>query len=245
MNIKLAFATFAIAAAAAFAPAQTPLHVTVGNGLIDGILSQAANNKFYDEAGVLTNRYGGTTSSYYIHGPTQEAPDTMFGAYGKCAPYVTMLLKECYGWVPSTAIGNSPSAKLYYEIIRDSSYGFTKRASFTDWKVGDILASGYYDNSNSTGHVMVMLNATEFANDQATKTREYWVQVMDCSDGIHTNDTRSLFSTLNQGGVGRGIIRVKTVDNQIKAWAWSNLGGYYSETGRPITLGKFNAQTYN
>ena len=85
-----------------------------------------------------------------------------------------------------------------------------------------------------------MINAVQTSYDAATQTREYNALVVDSSGDLHSSDTRTLYAGLNQGGVGRGIIRIRTVDNVITQWAWSLLGNYYSATGRPMTIGTIN-----
>ena len=235
-----------IAAVASLAGAVTnvqgkvPLHVRMGNHLIDGIMGQAVNGVVTDVNGVKTNRYGGVNGQYYLTFPDPAVEESVFSNYSRCAPFVTMLLKTSYGWVPATQIGSSPDAKEYYTSIRDSAYSFGKRTNFSSWKIGDLLASGYYDGSNDTGHVMVVLSVKLVSEDTVTKTREYDVLVMDSSSGIHSRDTRTLCPQLNQGGVGRGTIKIKTVDDVIKQWAWSRGAAYYPEAGRPIVLGYFN-----
>ncbi len=221
------------------ATSTDPLHLTLANELVDGILAQAANGETEDASGTLTNRYGGAVGSYYITFADANVEGSMYSNFTRCAPFLTQLFKAAYGWTPPTAIGNSPDPKKYYNSIVDNKNGFSKRAKFTDWQPGDILASPYYDPNPNIGHVMLILGAQEISNNAETKTREYAVQVLDSSSDQHSSDTRTLFGSLPKG-VGRGVIKVKTVDDQITQWAWKVTNSYYSGKDRPLAIGKIN-----
>lgn len=216
-----------------------PLHLTMANELVDGILTQAANGVTEDASGTLTNRYGGAVGSYYITFADADVEESMYSNFTRCAPFLTQLFKAAYGWAPPKAIGNSPDPKKYYNSIVSSANGFSSRAKFSDWQPGDILASPYYDDSSNIGHVMLMLGAEELSYDPATETREYAVLVLDSSSGKHTSDTRVLYPALKDG-VGRGVIKVKTVQDQLTQWAWKVTASYYSGTDRPLAIGKIN-----
>jgi hypothetical protein len=242
------FAVAVLASAYAFTPvsvktkstANPPLHITMANELVDGILNQASNKVYNDASGNQTNRYGGAVGTYSITFATPAVPNSIYSNFTRCAPFLTQLLKAAYNWTPPQSMGNSPDPKKYYNAITKNLNGFAVRSDFSDWEVGDILVSPYFDpGANNIGHVMLMLDAAEISSDPATKTKEYLVQVLDSSGDLHTQDTRTLHAKLNQGGVGRGIIRVKTVDDVITQWAWNATTAYYSGADRPLALGWF------
>jgi len=221
------------------AASTEPLHLTLANELVDGILAQADNGVTTDATGTLTNRYGGAVGSYYITFAEPDVEGSVYSNFTRCAPFLTQLFKAAYGWTPPKAIGNSPDPKKYYNSIVSSANGFSSRAKFSDWQPGDILASPYYDDSSNIGHVMLMLNAEEISYDPATETREYAVLVLDSSSGKHTSDTRVLYPALKDG-VGRGVIKVKTVQDQPTQWAWKVTSSYYNAADRPLAVGKIN-----
>jgi len=236
--IAPAFAAYS--ASAKHAKTTEPEHLTLAIELVQGILNQAAANKFKDANGVSTNRYGGEYGKYYITFADADVPNSTYSNYTRCAPFLTQLFKEAYNWTPPAAMGNSPDPKKYHNAISKSINGFTFRADFSQWAPGDILASPYYDTTKSIGHVMLLLSAEEITNDPATKTKEYHAWVLDSSGDLHSSDTRALYASLNQGGVGMGQIRIKTVNNVISQWAWNKTTAYYTAEGRPMTIGTIN-----
>jgi hypothetical protein len=227
-------------ASAKHAKATEPEHLTLAKELVQGILDQAAANEFNDANGVLTNRYGGEVGTYYITFADPDVPNSSYSNYTRCAPFLTQLFKEAYNWTPPQAMGNSPDPKKYHNAISKSINGFTFRPDFSKWEPGDILASPYYDTTKNIGHVMLLLSAEEISNDPATKTKEYYAWVLDSSGDLHSSDTRTLYASLNKGGVGMGQIRIKTINNVISQWAWNKTTAYYSADGRPMTIGTIN-----
>jgi hypothetical protein len=220
------------------AAAQSTAHVTTGNALVDGILSQASKMVFKDANGMLTNRYGGGYTTTYLTWPNPTTNTGMYTAYSRCASFTTMLLKATYGWTPNKALGNSPFAHEYYSSIMDSRYGFVKRPDWDSVRMGDILASAYNDGSADTGHVMIVLDMDAMTEMDEDGNQIWRVQVLDSTKTPHTNDTRNTFAQLNQG-VGRGEIAVWTQNGQIVTWSWSVGGTFYNSTARPLTVGYF------
>jgi len=236
MKAQTAIATFALTIASVAANAQVIAHANLAYELIRGINNQATKGVFKDADGVSTNRYGAYYPDMYFSVPVANDPTSVYSVYGRCASFVTLLLKACYNWDPGD-LGQSPFADEYYASILNSSHNLIQRLDFSKAKYGDILASKY-SNDGDTGHVMIFNNAKLLTYDAATKTREYEVTVMDCSKDPHTNDTRTYFPQLAQGaGIGR--IRVKTVKNVLTEWAWKVTDPYYSVTDRPIVIGFF------
>jgi len=236
MKAQTAIATFALTFASVAANAQVTAHASLANEIIRGIATQASNLTFTDSAGNPTNRYGANYPDMYFSVPVANDPTSVYSVYGRCASFVTLLLKACYNWNPGD-LGQSPYADEYYTSILNSNHGFTLRTSFSQAQYGDILASKY-SNGGDTGHVMIFSSSRLLSYDPATETREYEVTVMDCSKEQHTNDTRSMYSQLPKGA-GTGQIRVKTVNDGLIAWAWRVTDSYYAPSARPIVLGFF------
>jgi len=239
MKAKTAIATFALTFASVAAHAQATAHASLAYEIIRGIANQATKGVFTDADGISTNRYGANYPNNYFSVPDANDPTSVYSVYGRCASFVTMMLKATYNW-DSGSLGLSPFADEYYTSILNSTHAFTRRTNFSKAKYGDILAS-MYSNNGDTGHVMIFNSAKLLSYDPVTKAREYEVTVMDCSKDPHTNDTRTYFAQIPQGaGIGR--IRVKTVNHLLTQWAWKVTDSFYLPSDRPIVIGFFSPQ---
>jgi hypothetical protein len=240
MKAQTAIATFALTIASVAANAQPYAHANLAYEIIRGLNLQANKGIFTDADGVATNRYGASWPNDYFTVPVDNDPTSVYSVYGRCASFVTMMLKATYNWDPDD-LGESPFADEYYTSILNSNHGFMRRLDFTKARYGDILAS-MYSNNGDTGHVMIFSRSKLVKYDPATKTREYEVTVMDCSKEQHTNDTRSVYAQMPKGA-GIGQIRVKTVNNLLTEWAWRVTDSFYLPSARPIVIGFFSPQS--
>jgi hypothetical protein len=231
--------SFALAAVAAGAQAQSILHANLAQEIVRGLYVQGIQSKFTDANGVSTNRYGAEYPNFYFTVPVAGNPNSVYSVDGRCASFVTMMLKACYNWDPGD-LGDSPYADEYYDSVNTSTFGFTKRTDFSMARYGDIIASKY-SNNGDTGHVMILQSKRLLTYNMATQTREYIVGVLDCSKDPHTDDTRTNFPQ-QPTGAGLGYIRVKTVNNLPTQWSWKTNENYYSSAARPIVVGFFTPQ---
>lgn len=230
-------------------PAQAqPQHLQDAVTLVTQIRGQAELGTFTDTNGVALNRYGGDWEDDDEPSFIQfAAPGVSAANFTTCAPFVTHLLKEAYGWDWSDyswfdpaegefTESESPSSWKYVAYIK-GHVGFTNHVTRLDEvQPGDIAAA--QDVGLTTGHTMIVagvdlgsakayLSGLPDSNTNYAGTTYYEVTVIDSSKSVHTGDTRCFYNT-NQvlvaqtEGVGIGKIGVLVNQNmEVVAHTWS------------------------
>ncbi len=249
-----------------------PAHLAKGNQLVDEIVaaqSQGVYTGVVAGSTVFLNRYGGTwdtagdLSFIRFFDATRPAAVGPYAAnYTTCAPFVTHLLKETYGWdwkqtsipdllAPGTFVAKaSPKSYLYVSAIKNL-VGFQSQATkLLDVLPGDIAAR--WEVGTDEGHTMVVVSVNSasakaypatstdanFVSDLAGSTY-YEVTVLDSSSTGHSNDTRLITyggTTDLSGGVGRGTIGVfVNAAGNVIGHTWSLPTSNYLTTKNGVT----------
>jgi hypothetical protein len=241
------FATLAIGAGCLLGAAKLaaqPAHLTKGHQLIDEITAAQSLGVFtgvVDGATVFLNRYGGSwdtpgdLSFIRFFDATRDAAVGPYAAnYTTCAPLVTHLLKNAYGWdwkqfpIPDTLNGGalvtkaSPKSYLYVSAIKHQ-IGFAAQIPvLVNVQPGDIAAR--WEVGTDEGHTMIVVginvasakayptSSSDVNFDPALAGSTYYeITVLDSSSSGHSNDTRLITyggKTELSGGAGRGVMGV-------------------------------------
>jgi hypothetical protein len=232
-------AALLLATTAVAAYAQAPVHHVNAQNLVTNLRAQGEAGLFFDQNGVEYNKYGASWSSVKI---TYGYP-----AYAQavCSNFVTRLLMDSYqGWTAKSVgfSSSSPNSAAFYDAVESNTKGFTKVTNFANWQPGDLMFAKYFDGSSNSGHTMLVNQAVAGA-PAADGSIRWSVQVIDCSSGTHTNDTR-VFANYKSSGVGMGWMYVYTNGaGQITAYSWSQSKGstIYTPATRALTLGRFGS----
>lgn len=196
--------------------ANPPAYLARAEALAERIRAEGEAGRFVDDKGKPLNRYG----------QDPEGPHLSWGktasACARCNTFLTLLLEDANpGWTPKKAgfRMRNPMAGDYHDAIARDRYGFHQVTDFAKVQPGDILAARYYDPSRDTGHIMIVRHATPGTPD-ADGTIRWEVDVVDCSSGKHSEDTR-IFPNRETTGVGEGKIGIYTRDGKITGYTWS------------------------
>lgn len=183
-----------------------------------------ANNLYYNGTPAVT--WNGINSQ------------TITSVKADCTTYVTVLLKQAYGFTNSdftTLFGvSSPSLTRYYDQAKADGAldGFMQ---ISDVKPGDLFISKYADQSTTLGHMTVIESAPTLVS-VGTTYKAYNVTILDVTGSPHTNDTRTATADT---GVGRGDIRLYTdLAGNLDHWAWGTktTSTTYTAADRPATF---------
>lgn len=184
--------------------------------LAEQIRAEGEAGRFTDERGKPINRYGQDPDGAHLNWGKSAS------ACARCNTFLTLLLKDANpGWTPRKAGFHmrSPMAGDYHDAIANDRYGFRQVTDFAKVQPGDILAARYYDPSRDTGHVMIVRHAIQ-GTPETDGTIKWTVDVVDCSSGKHSGDTRT-FPNHETTGVGEGKMAVFTREGKIVAYTWS------------------------
>jgi len=226
--IGVVIALTALAHSAVCQDAQ-PRHVAQAEALVRNL------------AGVEDNHYG--KGRRVIHWDAGDA-----SARTVCSSFVTLLLERTYGWTDDdfkTWMGaRDPDAADYHDAVVKEK-GFTRIRGIADIAPGDFIAIKYNDDSDDTGHVMLVDTAPEeqAATDPIIPgTTQYAVTVIDSSASGHgPTDTRARGKGVYTGGIGRGTFRLYADgDGKIAGYAWSETkkSVYYHRPERALVVGR-------
>jgi len=186
----------------------------MGLELVENLLVYQWGGQFEDGNQVPLNQYGGSWGAGTLLVEPGD-PDNNQYPYNlsKCGSFVTKLLNQSYNWSwsnypffdpnqgqqVSTA---SPNAHRYMELITQQ-VGFKNQLfHISDVLPGDIMVKR--DVGTTIGHVwiikeVVLGSPMPYPANQSDSqnhligTTYYEVDVLDCSEGYHTNDTRKVW----------------------------------------------------
>ncbi len=254
--------------------AAQPAHLNRGHQLVDEIVAAQSQGVFtgvVDGATVFLNRYGGSWNSnlnpsFIRFFDANRAANV--GPYAanltECAPLVTHLLRNTYGWdwhqhFISDPMNNgnlvaksSPSSYLYVSAIKHQVGFASQVTNFLDVLPGDIGAR--WEVGTSTGHTLIVVGVNldsakaypvssadiSFVPELAGSTY-YELTVLDSSATGHSggNDTRLITyngSTALSGGAGRGVMGVfANANGQVIGHTWSLPTSSYLKTKNGVT----------
>jgi len=237
------FATATVCVLVAFsaqqARAQSTLHLNTAQAVVAQMRAQGETGEFFDDNNVEYNKYGASWSKslFVLDDPAY--------VHAQCSSFFTHVMMASYpGWTGQSAgFGSaSPTAAEYHDAIEAGVNGFRQVKLFANIRPGDILAAKYFDGSANTGHVMIVNDAIPGTPDANGITR-WSVQVIDCSSGIHSSDSRVfLESGYVSSGAGIGWMYVYTKSNHITGYSWSQANGsrFYRPAVRHLILGRLS-----
>lgn len=231
-NFTLALA---LTGSAAVAAAQSTDHLDLARDLVAQLRTQGEAGLFFDEHGVEYNRYGASWSDAFI------AVDQPAYAHAVCSNFYIRLMMAAYpGWTAKGAgfPGASPNSATLHDAIEANACGYTHVPDFALAQPGDVLVIKYLDGGSNSGHTMLLDSATP-AQVLANGTVRWSVKVIDCSSGVHSQDTR-VFPGYTSTGVGSGFLNVYTFDGTVTGYSWSQSNGskIYSPAARHLTVGR-------
>ena len=186
----------------------------MGLELVEHLLDHQTIGEFVDGNQIELNQYGGSWGGgTLIVEPGDHNGNQWPYNKTKCGSFVTKLLNQSYSWNWSdyeffdpnegqNITSASPNAHRYLELI-------TQQVGFKDqiFNIADILPGDVMvkrDVGTTTGHVWVVkeviigqpmsypVNMPDSEN-HLMGTTYYEVDVLDCSSGYHSNDSRKVF----------------------------------------------------
>lgn len=225
-----------------------PLHLLNGLELVEQILDVQHQGIFVDANQVEINRYGGSWNSandpsYIQFQDLQQG--ILPGNNTTCSPFVTHLLKTTYNWswyshpffdpIQNKIVKTSSPSSYRYVALIEQGVGFEAQIPTLDQvQPGDIMAIHYLGSTG--GHTTLVANVdwasikaypSEHANADPSLAGTFYVEVnvIDSSNGHHTNDSRMVTvngQTIETHGLGIGTMGV-LIDSGFNAlgYTWS------------------------
>lgn len=225
----------ALAGSASVAAAQSTDHLDLARDLVAQLRTQGEAGLFFDGNGVEYNQYGASWSDSFI------LVDNPAYAHAVCSNFYIRLIMSAYpGWTAKGAgfSGASPNSATLHDAIEANACGYTHVPDFALAQPGDVLVIKYLDGGSNSGHTMLLDSATP-AQVLANGTVRWSVKVIDCSSGVHSQDTR-VFPGYTSTGVGSGFLNVYTFDGAVTGYSWSQSNGskIYGPSARHLTVGR-------
>ncbi len=249
--------------------AGTTDHLEMGLDLVDHLLEHQTNGTFVDGNQVELNQYGGSWGGgTLIVDPGDHNANLLPYNKSKCGSFVTKLLNHSYNWSWSdyeffdpnegqNITTASPNAHRYMELIKQQ-VGFKDQIlNIADILPGDVMVKR--EVGGTSGHVWIVkeviigqpmgypANMPDSEN-HLIGTTYYEVDVLDCSSGYHSNDTRKVFyngQIHETHGAGVGTMGILTDSNGVVVGhTWSlpsasfdnNLASWVSQLNSRINL---------
>jgi hypothetical protein len=237
LSRPLAILTLAVAltGSAAVAAAQSTAHLDLARDMVVQLRTQGEAGQFFDAQGVEYNRYGAAWSDSFI------VLDSPAYARAVCSSFYIRLMMAAYpGWTAQGAgfPGASPNSATIHDAIEANACGYSRVTDFAQAQAGDVLVIKYLDGGSNSGHTMLLDSATP-AQMLPNGTVRWSVKVIDCSSGVHSQDTR-VFQGYTSTGVGSGYLNVYTFGGAITGYSWSQSNGskIYGPSARHMTVGR-------
>ncbi len=220
---------------ASTAVAQSTDHLDNAINLVAQMRIQGEAGEFFDEHGVEYNKYGASWAN------SQVVLDDPAYVHAVCSNFYIRLMMQSYpGWTAKGVgfVSTSPNSATIHDAIQSNACLYSRVDDFTTAQPGDVLAIKYLDGGSSSGHTMILQSAT--ADEVFEDGTVRWsVLVVDCSSGVHTNDSR-VFPGYTSSGVGSGFMNFYTLDGEITGYSWSQskYSKIYAPTARVIAVGR-------
>ena len=221
-------------------------HLDRGLDLVDHILEHQSMGEFLNDQNEEINSYGGSWGQGTVNVELGDHDaDVMPFNRSMCGSFVTKLLNQSYNWdwtdypfhddlLNVDVVTASPNAHRYMELIHEGQGFKFQIDNIADILPGDVMVKR---NLNPTvGHVWVVKevhlgNPMVYPADHANSWPEYTgmtyyeVDVLDCSEGYHSNDTRKVVVNNVEHethGAGVGTIGIMVDGNgTITGHSWS------------------------
>ena len=221
-------------------------HLDRGLTLVEHLLEHQWAGQFEDGDGVALNAYGGSWGGGTLIVEPGD-PDDGILPYNlsKCGSFVTKLLNHSYNWnwsdyefydpsLGTSVTTASPTAHRYMELILQGEGFQSMLTHIVDVAPGDIVVKR--DVGTTTGHVwivkeVILSQPMPYPSDSSNAlnslvgTTYFEIDVLDCSSGYHSNDTRKVYydGQLHEThGAGVGTIGVLVDENgQLVGHSWS------------------------
>lgn len=127
--------------------------------------------------------------------------------------------------------------------------GFARIERIQDILPGDLVAINYKPEANNldctTGHLMIARSpatAIALSPPLMPDTIQWELEVIDCTNKGHgTSDSRYLGPGIYRKGIGKGFIRLYTLENgKIAGYTWRTheSSKLYLEDSRPLAIGR-------
>jgi len=214
---------------------EAPPHVTVAEGLVQGLQISKATKYFDGAKGLQHVKWAGSCSEAFVDSSS----------------LMTVLLYHSDGWNAKDfdlAFGTAnPIAADYYRAGLQEK-NFVRISKLAESRKGDFIFIRYPNNEHKvSGHCMMIDGAPQAAaNAEAVPAgqKAFDIVVIDAAKKPHgPEDTRAK----NPGkwgstGVGRGTIRVLVKDDVVTAYAWSNepAAPFHPITDRPLVIARMD-----
>jgi hypothetical protein len=227
----------AISLAAGSALGQSTVHLDNARALTAQLRVQGEAGLFLDGQGVAYNEYGASWSSSYI---SWGIPASV---HAVCSNFYIRLMMDSYpGWT-SKGMGftsASPTSAVLHDAVEAGACGYHRVEDFAAAQPGDLLVAKYLSGGSSSGHTMILDEAVP-AQAYPDGTIRWSVRVIDCSSGVHSQDTR-VFPGTTSSGVGSGLMNVYTLDGTIAGYSWSQSSKnvVYTPDLRHLTVGRLD-----
>ena len=191
------------------------------------------------------NAYG--TSPSYVRW-AGVAGATQYENRSLCTTFVTILLKQAYGWTDSQIrvwLGSgSPNATMYHDNIEQED-GFVRIMKAAHIEAGDLLAIKYPAGLSVTGHLATARGEAILREATApiiADTVQYEVEIVDSSSTGHgPDDTRLKSDGTWHPGAGFGVMRVYAdAAGDLVGYTWSTVAAsmYYGLATRHLVVGR-------
>lgn len=224
-----------VAIAAPTAAAQSTVHLDNAIDLVAQMRVQGEAGIFFDEHGVEYNKYGSSWAN------SQVVLDNPAYVHAVCSNFYIRLMMASYpGWTARGAgfVSSSPTSATIHDAIEAEACLYSRVDDFSTAQPGDVLAIKYPNGGGSSGHTMILQSATPNL-EYEDGTIRWSVQVIDCSSGVHTDDSR-VFQGYTSSGVGSGSMYFYTLDGEITGYSWSQsqYSTIYAPQARHIAVGR-------
>lgn len=165
-----------------------------------------------------------------------------------CSGFVAAVLKHTYrlsdGQVRET-MGNVRPLSQHFHAAVEAGPGFMQAKHIQDVRAGDIVAIRNPSDNRNAGHVMIVaapVRRHEPSAPVVAGSQQWDLDVIDCTDNAHSNDTRSVPGGQARTGAGRGTFRVYT-DGQGTVightWSDSPRSVFREQAERHLVIGRF------
>lgn len=236
MNCTLpAIALAAITLTAPAALAQSTVHLDNARDLVAQLRAQGEAGQFVDGNGVPYNQYGASWANSLI------VWDDPAYVHAVCSNFYIRLMMASYpGWTARGVgfVSSSPTSAVIHDAVEANACGYVRVDDFADAQPGDLMVVKYLSGGSSSGHTMILDEAVPSEVFQDGTVR-WSVRVIDCSSGVHSQDTR-VFPGQTTSGAGAGLINVYTLDGGITGYSWSQSvwSVVYTPAQRHLTVGR-------
>jgi hypothetical protein len=165
-----------------------------------------------------------------------------------CSGFVTAILKHTYRLTDKDVrrdLGNERPLSEHYHAAIESGPAFEQVKHIQDARPGDIIAIRHPSDHRNNGHVMIL--AAEPRRREPTpqvfeNTVQWDLDVIDCTEFPHSNDTRYQPKTDPRTGAGRGTFRLYTNERgEVVGHAWSDSpqAAFREQAERHLVIGRF------